>query len=65
MVHRSIALYIAEILTLRLVGHPVKNKDVLRRFKEQGNILPAVRQRKASWTSHILRRNGLLYHVSK
>jgi len=65
MVHWSIDLYGAETLTLWKVGHPVKNEEVLHRVKEQRNILHAVRRRKANWTGHILRRNGLLNHVNE
>jgi hypothetical protein len=65
MMHRSVALCIAETLTLRKVGHPVKNEEVLRRVKEQRNILHSVRRRNTNWTGHILRRNGLLNHISE
>ena len=41
----------------------VRNEEVLLRVNEQRNILHGVRKRKASWTSHILRRNCLLQHV--
>jgi len=41
----------------------VKNEDVLLRVKEQRYILHETRKRKASWISHILRRNCLLQWV--
>jgi hypothetical protein len=45
----------------------VRNKDVLLRVKEQGNILHEilVRKRKANWIGHILRRNCLLQRVTE
>ena len=41
----------------------VKNEEVLPRVKEERNILHAIKQRKANWIGHILRRNCLLKHV--
>ena len=41
----------------------VRNEEVLLRVKEQRNILYEIRKRKASWMSHILRRNCLLQRV--
>ena len=41
----------------------VRNKEVLLRVKEQGNILHEIRKRKANWIGHILRRNCLLQRV--
>ena len=41
----------------------VRNEDVLLRVKEQRNILHEIRQRKANWIGHILRRNCLLQRV--
>jgi len=41
----------------------VRNKEVLLRVKEQGNILHEIRKRKANWIGHILRRNCLLQPV--
>jgi hypothetical protein len=41
----------------------VGNEEVLLRVKEQRNILHEIRQRKANWISHILRRNCLLQRV--
>ena len=37
----------------------VKNKDVLRRVKEERNFLHAIKRRKANWMGHILRRKCL------
>jgi len=41
----------------------VRNEDVLLRVKEQRNILHEIRQWKANWIGHILRRNCLLQPV--
>jgi len=41
----------------------MRNIDVLLRVKEQRNILPEIRKRKANWIGHILRRNCLLQWV--
>ena len=41
----------------------VRNEEVLLRVKEQRNILPEIRKRKANWIGHILRRNCLLQRV--
>jgi hypothetical protein len=41
----------------------VRNEEVLRRFKEQKNILHEISKRKANWIGHILRRNCLLQRV--
>jgi hypothetical protein len=41
----------------------VRNEEVLRRVKEERNIVHAVKRRKANWIGHILRRNCLLKHV--
>ena len=38
----------------------VRNEGVLRRVKEQRNILHEISERKANWIGHILRRNFLL-----
>jgi hypothetical protein len=38
----------------------VRNKEVLRKIKEQKNILHEISKQKANWTGHILRRNCLL-----
>jgi hypothetical protein len=41
----------------------VRNEEVLHRGKEDRNILPTVRRRKADWMDHILHGNCLLKHV--
>ena len=41
----------------------VRNEDVLRRLKEQRNILLEISKRKAKLIGHILRRNCLLQQV--
>jgi len=41
----------------------VRNEEVLFRVNEQRNILHEIRQRKANWIGHILRRNCLLKQV--
>jgi hypothetical protein len=41
----------------------VRNEEVLLRVSEQRNILHEIRQRKANWIGHILRRNCLLKEV--
>ena len=41
----------------------VRNEVVVRRVKEQRNILHEIRKRKANWIGHILRRNCLLQQV--
>jgi hypothetical protein len=41
----------------------VRNEEVLLRVKEQRNILHKISKRKASWISHVLRRNCLLQRV--
>jgi hypothetical protein len=41
----------------------VRNEDELLRVKEQRNILPEIRKRKANWIGHILYRNCLLQRV--
>jgi hypothetical protein len=43
----------------------VRNEDVLLRVKEQRNILHEIRNRKANWNGHILRRNCLLKRVTE
>jgi len=37
----------------------VRNEDVLRRIKEERNIVHATKRRKANWIGHILRRKCL------
>jgi hypothetical protein len=39
--------------------------DVLRRVKEERNILRTTERRKANWISYILSKNCLLKHVIK
>jgi len=41
----------------------LRNEEVLLRVNEQRNILHEIRQRKANWIGHILRRNCLLKQV--
>jgi hypothetical protein len=41
----------------------VRNEEVLRRVKEERNILRTIKRRKANWNGHILRKNCLLKHV--
>jgi hypothetical protein len=45
----------------KLYGPMSKNKEVL--CKEDRNILPKVKRRKANWIGHILRRKCLRKHV--
>jgi hypothetical protein len=40
-----------------------ENEVVLHRVKEERNILHTIKQRKANWTGHILRRGCLLKHI--
>ena len=41
----------------------VRNEEVLLRVNEQRNILHEIRNWKANWIGHILRRNCLLKQV--
>jgi hypothetical protein len=41
----------------------VRNEEVLHRDREERNILPTVKRRKAKCFGHILCRNCLLKHV--
>jgi hypothetical protein len=41
----------------------VRNEEVLRRVKEDRNILHTIKRRKANWIGHTLGRNRLLKHV--
>jgi hypothetical protein len=41
----------------------VTNEEVLRRIKEKGNILRAIKMRTANRIGNILRRNCLLKHA--
>jgi hypothetical protein len=43
----------------------VKNDEVLRRVKEERNILHKIGRRKANWIGHILLRNCLLNKLLK
>jgi len=43
----------------------LRNEKVLRRVKEQKNILHEISKRKANWIGHILRRNCLLQRVTE
>ena len=42
----------------------VRNEDVLLRVNEKRNILHEIRELKANWIGHILRRNCLLKQVT-
>ena len=41
----------------------VTNEEVLRRVGEERTIIKTIRQRKANWLGHVLRRNCLLHDV--
>jgi hypothetical protein len=41
----------------------VNNEAMLHRVKAERNILHTIRQRKAEWIGHILRRNCILSHI--
>jgi len=41
----------------------VENEEVLRRIKEEGNILHTIKRSKFNRIGHILRRNCLLKHT--
>jgi hypothetical protein len=41
----------------------VRNEEVLQRVKEERNILPTVKRRKANWIVDSLRRNYILKHI--
>jgi hypothetical protein len=43
----------------------VRNEKVLRRVKEQRNILHEISKRKANWIGHIFRKNCLLRQVDR
>jgi len=43
----------------------VRNEEVLRRDKEERNILHTIDRRKANWIGHILNQNCLLQHVTE
>jgi len=41
----------------------VKNEQVLRRVREERNVLHKLKRRRTSWIGHSLRRNCLIKHV--
>jgi len=41
----------------------VKNEEVLKRVKENRNVLHIIKRKKADWIGRISRRNCLLKHV--
>jgi hypothetical protein len=43
-------------------SYHVRNEKVLRRVKEERNILQIIQRRKASWIGHSWSRNCLLIH---
>ena len=43
----------------------MRNEKVLRNVKEERNNLHTIIRRLAIWIGHILRRNGLLKHVTE
>jgi hypothetical protein len=43
----------------------VRREEVLRRDKEERNILHTIKRRKANWIGHILRRNCQLKHITE
>ena len=43
----------------------VRNAEVLRRVKEERNIIHTVKGRRANWIGHVLRRNSFLKHIIK
>jgi len=47
---------------IRWTDH-VENEEVLHRIKEERNILPTVKTRKANWMSHILHRKCILKNI--
>jgi hypothetical protein len=44
----------------KVSGMDLVKNEVVRRVKEEKNILHAIKRRKADWFAHILRRNCLL-----
>jgi len=42
-----------------------KKKEVLQRVKKDRNVQHTTKRRKNNWTSHMLRRNCLLKHVTE
>jgi len=72
--HRNIYIYIYIYIYIKeqkIIGMKekiswtdhVRNEEVLLRVNEQRNILQEIRNRKANWIGHILRRNCLLKQV--
>jgi len=43
----------------------MRNEVILFRAKEEWNVLPTIKRRKANWIGHILGRNCLQTHVIK
>ena len=41
----------------------MKNEEILRRVKEEVNILHTTKRKDANWIGHILRRKCILKHV--
>ena len=41
----------------------VRNEEVLRRVKEERNILRTIKRRKFKWIGHILHKNCLRKHI--
>jgi hypothetical protein len=41
----------------------VRNEEVLHRNKEERNIVPTIKRRKANWLGHIFRRSCLIKHA--
>jgi hypothetical protein len=41
----------------------VRNVEVLRRVKEERNIIHTIKRRKANWIGHILRKNCLIKRI--
>jgi len=48
-----------------ILNDHVRNEEMLRRDKEERNILHAINGSKAKLMGHILRRNCLLKHVTE
>jgi hypothetical protein len=49
-------------MEIRWTDH-VENEEVLHRIREERNILPTAKGRKANWMSHILHRKCFLKNV--
>jgi hypothetical protein len=41
----------------------VRNEELLRRVKEEKNILQTIKRRMSKWTGQILSKNCLLKHI--